>query len=233
MRFPTKLAIGATAALALVTGSAAYAAIPDGGGVIHGCYKSNAPAQGSLRVIDTAKNASCAANENAVTWNQQGPKGDPGTPGAPGAKGEKGEKGDKGDPGTPGAPGASGLPTMYVKRIPQTDIPGGKYGDPPSTIAQLSLPAGKYVVNVTGTVSNGADNVDADCKLFQGNTALNHAEFYSTDDQSEVFSVQETMSSGAPFIATFGCVGVNSDWNWILTDFRMTAIEVQSIVDES
>jgi hypothetical protein len=41
------------------------------------------------------------------------------------------------------------------------------------------------------------------------------------------------MSSGAPFIATFGCVGVNSDWNWILKDFRMTAIEVQSIVDET
>jgi hypothetical protein len=32
-----------------------HKAIPDAGGVIHGCYKKTSPNQGTLRVIDTEK----------------------------------------------------------------------------------------------------------------------------------------------------------------------------------
>ena len=69
------LAAGAVAALAL--GSFAFAAIPDGNGVIHACFNKNS---GAVRVTDTATNLpqGCSSKEAALDWNQQGPKGDRG-----------------------------------------------------------------------------------------------------------------------------------------------------------
>src|SRR3954454_16402790 len=43
-------------------GAAAYASIPDAGGVVHGCYSKTS---GSLRVIDSATQT-CAATESSV-----------------------------------------------------------------------------------------------------------------------------------------------------------------------
>jgi hypothetical protein len=72
MRFPNKLMAGAALAVVAVSGSAAWAAIPDGSGVIHACYAKDT---GRLRVTDTADNApkKCTSSENALTWNKQGP----------------------------------------------------------------------------------------------------------------------------------------------------------------
>jgi hypothetical protein len=69
------LVAGAVAALAL--GSFAFAAIPDGGGVIHACYSTST---GAVRVTDTATNLpkGCNSKETALDWNQQGLKGDRG-----------------------------------------------------------------------------------------------------------------------------------------------------------
>ena len=62
----------------------AFAAIPDGSGVIHGCYKDN----GDLRVIDptsSKKNFSeCKNNETALDWDAHGTQRPPGPPGPPG-----------------------------------------------------------------------------------------------------------------------------------------------------
>ena len=60
---------------------AAYAAIPDGGGVIHGCYSTR---DGALRVIDPAQ-ASCDRKELPLSWSEQGPTGATGPQGPPGA----------------------------------------------------------------------------------------------------------------------------------------------------
>src|SRR5215467_8728868 len=87
MRFTTKLLAGAAAALAVVTGSAAYAAVPDGGGIIHACYRSSNPNQGALHVIDTAKGQSCGQSELALDWNQKGPQGPQGPQGPMGPTG--------------------------------------------------------------------------------------------------------------------------------------------------
>ena len=69
------LIAGVPAALAL--GSFAFAAIPGGGGVIHGCYSTTS---GAVRVTDTDTNLpkGCSSKETALDWNQQGPKGDRG-----------------------------------------------------------------------------------------------------------------------------------------------------------
>ena len=78
------IAIVAIAALGLA--AAVAASIPDGGGVIHGCYSNS----GQLRVIDTDKGAKCLPSDKPVQWNVQGPRG---------PQGPQGVKGDPGDPG--------------------------------------------------------------------------------------------------------------------------------------
>jgi hypothetical protein len=59
----------------VLLGAFAYASIPGGDGVIHGCYKKNG---GTLRVIDAATESCDARNEMPLSWNQTGPQGPPG-----------------------------------------------------------------------------------------------------------------------------------------------------------
>src|SRR6478736_2419053 len=53
-----------------LAGGIAYATIADGGGVIHGCYKTQ---NGQLRVVPAGE--SCLSSEQAIQWNQGGPTG--------------------------------------------------------------------------------------------------------------------------------------------------------------
>ncbi len=86
------------AIVALVVGVAAWAIVPDGGGVIHACYKVDKDGEvkgnSDLRIIDPAssdKNAkACKKDEVALDFNQTGPQGEPG------------EQGPQGDPGVLG-----------------------------------------------------------------------------------------------------------------------------------
>jgi hypothetical protein len=71
----------------------AYATIPGGDGVIHGCY---AKSGGTLRVID-ASVTSCKSGETALNWSQQGQPGPQGPQGEPGPAGPQGEPGEPGD----------------------------------------------------------------------------------------------------------------------------------------
>jgi hypothetical protein len=48
----------------------AYASVPDSKGVIHGCY--NPTNNYTLRVLDTAKTATCPTGQTALNWNQNG-----------------------------------------------------------------------------------------------------------------------------------------------------------------
>src|SRR4051812_40455224 len=71
MPAPKKLIAGVAAALAIMTGSAAYAAIPDAGNVVHACYDKSS---GRLRVTDTATNKpkACTKKEGVLAWNTAG-----------------------------------------------------------------------------------------------------------------------------------------------------------------
>ena len=62
------------AAVGLVGVGVALGSIPDGSGVIHGCYKPG----GQLRVIDTADGQDCKSGESGLNWNQTGTTGPPG-----------------------------------------------------------------------------------------------------------------------------------------------------------
>src|ERR1043165_3918851 len=90
-RKPVALFTVAAAALLVAVG-VAYATIPDGTGVIHGCY---AKSGGSMRVID-ASVTNCAKTETSLNWNVQGPQG---------AQGPQGPAGTQGPPGPQGSTG--------------------------------------------------------------------------------------------------------------------------------
>lgn len=107
-----------------VSGGVAVATgtIPGSDGEIDGCYA----ADGQLRVVGDGEQ--CRSSETALTWNQEGEKGDTGPIGPQGPTGATGPKGDKGDPGATGPKGDKGDPgvsgrTRITKNFPA--IPAG------------------------------------------------------------------------------------------------------------
>lgn len=92
---PSPSLIVSLMALVLATGGFAMAAIPDGNGVINGCYKKK---KGTLRLVSSSKK--CKKSERAISWNQ---KGQPGAAGAQGAAGQQGKQGEQGAQGAPGS----------------------------------------------------------------------------------------------------------------------------------
>ena len=116
MRWLKTLGRGGRVVVALAVGAALFgiatavqAAIPDGQGVIHGCYQKNA---GTLRVIDPAT-TSCHVGEIGLNWSQTGPKGLTGPKGTTGAQGTAGPTGPTGSRGPTGTTGPTG-PTEGV-----------------------------------------------------------------------------------------------------------------------
>ena len=73
------------ASLALILGGVAYAAIPDAGGVIHGCYRTANPAKGALTVVDSEAGGVCPSGTAELNWNQTGPQGATGATGPQGS----------------------------------------------------------------------------------------------------------------------------------------------------
>lgn len=88
--------LGSAGAFAAVTLSASS-------GEIQGCYDR----QGRLRVL-TGQNDACERNEQAISWNKQGPEGAQGLPGVPGPGGPAGVDGALGRDGRDGLQGAIG-----------------------------------------------------------------------------------------------------------------------------
>jgi hypothetical protein len=97
--------LGAVVGAALAGGAVTLAAIPDSGGVIHGCYQKNV---GNLRVIDVSAGDKCRPSEIAISWSETGPQGPAGPAGPQGPKGDTGATGPEGPAGPPGPQGPKG-----------------------------------------------------------------------------------------------------------------------------
>ena len=87
---------------AIVAGGIAYAAIPAPDGTINACYAKS----GNIRIVEQGE--TCKANEDPITWNQKGVKGDPGATGPAGATGPIGPEGPTGQTGPEGPAGPAG-----------------------------------------------------------------------------------------------------------------------------
>ena len=113
--------------LVLLAAGVAYAAIPDGSGVIHGCRDKRT---GTLRVIDSATSG-CKAKETALNWSQTGPQGPVGPQGPQGAP-------DEARPSVAySATGSQSLGSDYAQ------------------VVALTLPAGSYVLTAATDVLAG------------------------------------------------------------------------------
>jgi len=124
----SKRAAVAVAGLAmLVAAGVAFGAIPDPGGVIHGCYDK----KGALRVLDPTTDA-CGKGESALDWSQQGPPGPAGTAGAQGPQGPAGLQGPQ---------GPAGSSHGYAFKVTGVGI-----DTTPTSIISGSVPAGTYMV---------------------------------------------------------------------------------------
>ena len=147
-------AVFAGGALTLAAGLA-YAAIPSGNGVIHGCYSTtNGNSSGALRVIDTDAGQLCVKNEQALDFKQTGPQGpqgaqgerglqgEPGPTGATGATGATGSAGPVGPQGEQGPAGAGGLPNVYYAAA----IDAHSVHEDEIVILWRDIPAGSYVI---------------------------------------------------------------------------------------
>lgn len=148
------------------------AAIPDDHGVIHSCHK--AP-EGLLRVVESAQ--ACRNGEHALSFNQQGPKGDTGPQGPAGPQGPTGDAGPegpvgptgpKGDAGPQGPPGPSLLPRGY--RV--DGVFGGQLNQIPRTLASAYVQPGKYLVTAfltwQGKGVSGPTHGNLSCQLTPG-----------------------------------------------------------------
>jgi hypothetical protein len=142
-------ALGVVGALALA-GGVAYATVPDGNGVIHGCYNTN-PTRGplgTLRVVDTGQGQACGTNESPVAWSQTGPKGTTGSQGPQGPKGATGAIGP-----SDGANTGTGSNSVTV--------PAG--GEATVGFATGTLPAGDYLYTASLYVEPNGGSVTAAC----------------------------------------------------------------------
>jgi hypothetical protein len=175
--------LGWLVAAVLVLGGIAYAAIPDSGGVIHGCYGTS---NGQLRVIDD-RAQTCKNGETALSWNQQGPNGDKGDQGVQGIQGiqgvqgtpgSKGDKGDQGIPGVEGPPGISGL--EYVSA--SSTVSGHSSG-----FAVARCPAGKSAFG--GGYNWGGSPQLVSAANFTGDSPGYQAVVFNNADDSRVISV--------------------------------------------
>ncbi len=176
------LAALAVAALGLAAGGIAYASLPDSNGIIHGCYNpSGAKSSGgtSLNIIDSPY--ACPKGQQAITWNQQGPKGATGARGPTGANGTNGTNGSRGPTGPKGPTGASGASNSYAafnSHVVDIDGRDGKQ----QIVGVSELPAGDYLV--WATITNGGVDVNSDdmvCNLTGPNGDIEPKPYYNAD----------------------------------------------------
>jgi hypothetical protein len=154
-------------------------AIPDGGGVIHGCYSK---ASGAVRVTDNQTNApkACTDKEQSLNWNQQGPQG------LPGATGPKGDKGD------------SGASAGYIVTPDDTPVSGS------TSVASLWLPAGSYILSAKlQAFSFGPQTIN--CTFGAGSDLDKATETISGNFSTESLSLTTAHSFGVGGYATLYC----------------------------
>lgn len=190
----TAAVVGAAAVLTAGAGIA-YGSIPDGQGVIHGCYQTQG---GQLRVIDTGKGALCTQFETALNWNQTGPQGPKGPTGAKGPQGPTGLQGVQGLQGATGPQGPSGGlgDTWFVRNA---GCPGSVSLTKNSltTVASVSLPAGSYLIDATGSLLQGGTDI-VNCYLDVSGVA-------------QAFAVTKVDSGDAAYAITAAANGTSAD----------------------
>ncbi len=152
------LGIGSAIVLT-IGGGTAYATIAggpvDSGGVIHGCYTTQA-LNGSHVFVLQDSGTNCPKGTTAISWNQQGAAGPAGPAGATGAEGATGPQGPIGLTGPAGPTGSAG-PAGPTGAIGPQGVAGPQ--GPPGPAGTSSIDALDGTVCNTGSSNAGTLNV--------------------------------------------------------------------------
>jgi hypothetical protein len=191
----------------VLTGIVAFASIPGGDGVIHGCF---AKSGGAMRIIDGSV-TQCKSGEISLNFNQTGSQGIQGVQGPIGPAGPQGLQGTQGltgATGETGPAGAAGTSEVWATQGMSTQT--------------VNIPAGSYVVNARAdgfntdngpqTLTCGLSTVDASSVTLVG-----------WRDSGSV-SLQDAAVFNAPATITLTCSGVS-----INTFYKLTVIKVSVI----
>jgi hypothetical protein len=116
---------------------------------------------GALRLA-----SKCKSSERSVSWSVTGPQG------VAGATGDAGVPGPKGDTGAAGPAGERGPSSVYTTTIESVPVQAETQAEPlgqlntETTVASVTLPAGKWLVRFDGLVVNSINqSVAAFCQL--------------------------------------------------------------------
>ena len=132
-RLAVRLVAVSTAGLALA-GGIAYATIPDGGGLIHTCFKASDTSKSggaTFSIVDPEVGGTCKQDQTNLSFNQQGPQGPEGPAGTTAFGEAVGGRGLR--------PLAAGGPITEVNRVTVTE-------------------PGAYLVWATATAHNQVDS---------------------------------------------------------------------------
>jgi hypothetical protein len=210
---PTLVILVAVGAL-LVVGGIAYATIPDGGGVIHGCYLKGL---GTLRVVDTDKGQACLSKlETPLNWSQTGPQGQQGPTGATGATGAT---------GVTGATGPSDVWSVDGYNAGNKNVPPAPSEETLATTA--TLPAGSYSVQAeTSLENNTSASMDYVCDIVDSSANIYGESRASTFDWVTL-PVQAVVTLASPDTISFECTAtgaLSEAFNW-----QLSAIEIGTV----
>jgi hypothetical protein len=183
------LALAAVGA-AVVAGGVAYATIPDGGGVIHGCYQRSS---GSLRVIDTGTGGACSSQERSLDWSQTGPTG------ATGATGPAGPS-DVWAASNPYTPSVAGNPN-------QGDI--GQWTL--TTMTSVSLPAGSFYVAAKTSLLDTQTAVNLYCTLRTSTATVDDSYFFAPTDEYAPTMLEGVVTLANPDTVALRCGSSSTD----------------------
>jgi hypothetical protein len=179
--------------LLATAGGIAYATIPGGDGVIHGCYTNRG---GVLTVIDPAAGQTCSSLQTPISWNQQGPQGPQGPQGAPGPQGD---------------PGAAGPSDAYVT-APTGSECCPQLGAEYVRVAGLNLPSGDFTIDANISFFNSeyeSQSILVTCYIdspFGGNVGTALASI-----SGSVYSVGSMHVSGSTRLLVDGTVSLYCD----------------------
>jgi hypothetical protein len=162
------LLVGALVAVGI---GVAYAQTPGQDGTISACYNNS---NGGIRIIDPTT-TTCRSGETSLAWNQQGntgPQGPAGPQGAAGPTGPQGAVGPTGPQGSQGPAGPQGPAGNGSVHLYQTYTALAEIFGSLGTVTSLQVPAGTYLLSLTGSTADTSQDSSTWCELDQNGTTL-------------------------------------------------------------
>lgn len=206
-------------------GVAAVAVSDDG--VVSSCYSLS---NGDLRIVETAQ--TCKMSEQALSWNQVGPRGPQGEQGVQGVPGEVGPQGPQGETGATGATGPqgvagragpAGLSAAYQVGREDTVVFGISGGG--RDLAYLDVGAGSWVFFAKAMLFNqDPDDQWGNCRLNTGDVAEVRLG-PQLDDNAQEVTLQDTAYFQGNTRVTLHC----STYVGFAYAFKLTALQVGAV----